>query len=157
MRPLFAILLLVTVPLTGFGWEEKGHRIINTLTIDAVLSKLPPFTEADRGDLIYNGNEPDYWREEAGTPMNIAQSPDHFFDSERWGSVSTIEPDRYKFMAKLAERKIELDRVGYLPYAIVENYGRLVNAFRSWRNAKNAVNRKAARDNAVHYAGLMGH
>jgi len=107
--------------------------------------------------ITYNGYEPDRWREEVGTPLNIAQAPDHFFDSERWGPIATIEPDRYAFMAKLAERKIDLIRVGYLPYAIVENYGRLRNAFRQWRNAKTAQDRESARANAVFYAGLIGH
>ena len=60
-------------------------------------------------------------------------------------------------MEKLAGRKIELARVGYLPYAILENYGRLVNAFRFWRNARTPVDRESARANAVFYAGVLGH
>src|SRR5207244_2207517 len=88
---------------------------------------------------------------------NAAQAPDHFFDSERWGAISTIEPDRYLFMEKVAERKIKLDRIGYLPYAIIENYGRLVNAFRHWREARTASDRDTARANAIYYAGVLGH
>jgi hypothetical protein len=89
--------------------------------------------------------------------MNIAQAPDHFFDSELWGPIATIEPDRYKFMEKVAAKKVALIRIGYLPYSIVEHYGRLVNAFRQWRNASTPAAREAARANAVHYAGVMGH
>jgi len=157
MRPVLAILLLLIVPLTLFAWGEKGHRIVNSLAIDASASKLPEFMNAARDDLIYNANEPDHWREESGTPMNIAQAPDHFFDSELWGPISTIESDRYKFMEKVAAKKIELARIGYLPYAIVEYYGRLVNALRRWRKAKTPLERESARADAVHYAGVMGH
>jgi hypothetical protein len=88
--------------------------------------------------------------------MNTAQEVDHFFDSEKWGAISSIPPDRYAFMQQLVERKGDL-RMGYLPYAIIENYGRLVNAFRNWRNAKTPANRQASAANAVYIAGVLGH
>jgi hypothetical protein len=157
MRLVTAILLLFLLPSKSSAWGEKGHIIINTLAIEAAASKLPQFMNAARNDLIYNGSEPDHWREEANTPMNIAQAPDHIFNSELWGPIETIEADRYKFMEKVAAKKVALARIGYLPYAIVENYGRLLNAFRRWRAATTPSGREAARANAVHYAGVMGH
>jgi hypothetical protein len=89
--------------------------------------------------------------------MNTAQAPDHFFDSELWGPVASIEPDRYAFMEKVALKKVELVKIGYLPYSIVENFGRLRNAFRLWRAAKTPADRDAARVNALVYAGILGH
>jgi hypothetical protein len=157
MRSVLASLLLLTMPLYARAWEQKGHLMINRLAIEAAASKLPEFMNASRAQLIYNGFEPDRWRREGKTPMTAGMAPDHFFDTERWGSIATIEPDRYSFMEKLAARKIELARVGFLPYAIVENYGRLVNAFRFWRTAKTPADRESARANAVFYAGVMGH
>jgi hypothetical protein len=157
MRLLKAIFWILIVPVASSAWGEKGHIIVNTLAIDAAASKLPDFMKAARNDLIYNGNEPDRWRDEINTPMNIAQAADHFFDSELWGPIGTIESDRYMFMEKVAAKKVALIRVGYLPYAIIEHYGRLVNAFRHWRNATTPEVREAARADAVHYAGVMGH
>jgi hypothetical protein len=113
--------------------------------------------KAATNDLVYNALEPDRWREESGSPMNIAQAPDHFFDSEYWGAVSTIPSDRYAFMSQLAAKKVDLIKVGYLPYAIIENYARLRNAFRNFRNAKTATDKDSASANAVHYAGVLGH
>jgi len=157
MRLLIAVLLILSLPITSSAWGEKGHILVNTLAIDAAASKLPQFMNGARNDLVYNANEPDRWREETNTPMSIAQAADHFFDSEMWGPIGTIESDRYKFMEKAAAKKIELVRIGYLPYAIVEHYGRLVNALRHWRNATTPEVREAARADAVHYAGVMGH
>ncbi len=157
MRFLLIICYVLALPITGTAWGEKGHLMINRLAIDAAASKLPEFMNSSRDQLIYNGFEPDRWREESQSSMNIAQAPDHFFDSEYWGPISTIEPDRYKFMGKVAAKNIELIRIGYLPYSIIENYGRLVNAFRHWRSAKTAPDRESARANAVFYAGVMGH
>jgi hypothetical protein len=159
MRKTFAEALLVLVLLSGsaLGWGEKGHYIVNRLALDAAANNLPPFMRSSAAQLVYNAYEPDRWREEVDTPMNEAQALDHFFDSEMWGDIATIAPSRYPFMAKLLEKKADLSKVGYLPYAIVENYGRLRNAFRKYRNAQTPEDREAARANAVFYAGLLGH
>jgi len=158
MRWLAGCVLGLLVPLSAAAWGEKGHLMINRLAIDSAYSKLPEFMNAAREQLIYNGYEPDRWREEGrASAMNTTQAADHFFDSEYWGAISTIEPDRYFFMEKIAAKKIELIKVGYLPYAILENYGKLVNAFRFWRNAKTPQDRESARGNAVYVAGVLGH
>ena len=158
MRSFAACFLLLLASVSAVAWGEKGHSIINRLAIEVSASKLPPFMNAARDQLVYNANEPDRWRAEARTsPMNTAQAPDHFFDSEYWGAISTIELDRYAFMERVAVKKVELVKIGYLPYAIVENYGKLVNAFRMWRNAKTPEDRESARGNAVYVAGVLGH
>jgi hypothetical protein len=158
MRSLSAFLLLLCIPLSSAAWGEKGHLMVNRMAIEAASSKLPEFMNVAREQIIYTRYEPDRWREEGrNSPMNIVQAADHFFDSELWGAISTIEPDRYSFMEKLAAKKVELVKVGYLPYAIVESYGKLVNAFRFWRNAKTPQDRESARANAVYVAGVIGH
>src|SRR5436190_13909232 len=151
------VVLMVLLPARAGAWGEKGHLMVNRLAIASAASRLPAFMGAAGDQITYNGFEPDRWREEAGTAMNTAQAPDHFFDSEIWGPIAAIENDRYAFMAKLTERKIDLAKIGYLPYAIVEGYGRLRNAFRQWRRAKTAEDRESARANAVFYAGVLGH
>src|SRR5262245_41861864 len=158
MRLLIAWLLLLSIPVGAAAWGEKGHLMVNRLALDAGSSKLPEFMNSARDQIIYNGYEPDRWRDEGReSPMNAAQAPDHFFDSEYWGAIATIEVGRYAFMEKVAAKKIELAKIGYLPYAIVENYGKLVNAFRFWRNAKTPQDRESARANAVYIAGVLGH
>jgi hypothetical protein len=158
MRPAYAIVLLLLAPLSASAWGEKGHLMINRLAIEAATSKLPEFMSASREHIIYNGPEPDRWRIEGQTSvMNTAQAADHFFDSELWGPISTIDADRYSFMEKVAAKKVSLVKIGYLPYAIIENYEKLLNAFRFWRNAKTAEDRESARENAVYVAGVLGH
>jgi hypothetical protein len=159
MRKALVAIGVVFLLLPRFvqAWGEKGHLMINQLAIEAAAGDLPPFMKSATEQIIYNGYEPDRWREEAGTAMNIAQAPDHFFDSEMWGTISTIPSDRYAFMSKLGEKKVDLIKVGYLPYAILENYGRLRNAFRQWRNAQTPQARAAAQANAIVYAGILGH
>src|SRR5205807_2512258 len=138
VRGLASILLICLIPLSVFAWGAKGHVIVSQVAIDSAASRLPEFMHSARGQIIFNANDPDRWREEGRTPMNIAQEVDHFLDSEKWGPVSTIPSDRYAFIQGIIERKGDL-RMGYLPYAMIENYGRLVNAFRNWRNAKTPV------------------
>ena len=157
MRSAVAILLLLSIPLSASAWGEKGHLMINRLAVEAASAKLPEFIGISREHIVYNGPEPDRWRDEGRTsPMNVVQAPDHFFDSELWGPISTIEPNRYAFMEKVSAKRIELVKIGYLPYAMLENYGKLVNAFRFWRNAKTPEDRESARQNAVYMAGVLG-
>jgi len=156
MRVPIAILLIVFIPVSVSAWGEKGHLMINQLAMDVAAPKLPEFMNVAREQIIYNGFEPDRWRREEQTPMNNAQEVDHFFDSEKWGAISTIPSDRYLFLQQLVERKGDL-KIGYVPYAIIENYGRLVNAFRFWRNAKIPSDRQSASANAIYVAGVLGH
>jgi hypothetical protein len=156
MRSLAAILLICLAPVVLSAWGEKGHLMINQVALDAAASRLPPFINAAREQVIFNAYEPDRWREEGRTPLNIAQEVDHYLDSEKWGSISKLPVDRYSFLQQLADRKGDL-RTGSLPYAIVENYGRLVNAFRNWRKATTPGDRESSRVNAVYVAGVMGH
>jgi hypothetical protein len=157
-RAAIAIALLLVLPLSAGAWGEKGHLLINRLAMDAAGPNLPDFIGASREHIIYNGPEPDRWRAEGRTSaMNIAQAPDHFFDSELWGAISTLEPQRYSFMEKVAAKRVELAKIGYLPYAIIENYEKLRNAFRTWRNAKTPKDRKSAGQNAVYLASVLGH
>jgi hypothetical protein len=159
MRSVFAVLvLLLILPASAAAWGEKGHLMINRAAMDAASAKLPEFMNASREHIIYNAVEPDRWREEGrASVMNTVQAADHFFDSELWGPIATIDPGRYSFMEKVTSRKIELVKIGYLPYAINENYEKLVNAFRFWRNAKTAEDRESARENAVYVSGVLGH
>ena len=158
MRKTLALaLILLTVPSLVLGWGEKGHLMVNRLAIEAAASKLPEFMGAGRNQLIYNAYEPDRWREEANTALATAQAPDHFLDSEYWGDISTLPPDRYAFLDKVAAKKVQMITIGYLPYAMEETYGRLRNAFRMWRNAKTPEDREAARVNALVYGGILGH
>ena len=145
------------VPSIVQAWGEKGHFMVNRLAIQASSDSLPDFMRESAGQLIYNAYEPDRWRDETGSPMNEAQALDHYFDSELWGDISTIPAQRYQFMSQLVVRKVDLVKTGYLPYAIIENYGRLRNAFRRYRNAQTPEDRVAAGKNAVLYAGLLGH
>jgi hypothetical protein len=158
MRTLAALSLFLLIPISASAWGEKGHLMINRVAIDAGSSKLPEFMNAAREQLIYDAYEPDRWREEGRlSAMNTAQAADHFFDSEYWGAISTIEPERYAFMEKVAAKKVGLIKIGYLPYAMLENYGKLANAFRFWRNAKTPGDRESARASAVYVAGVLGH
>jgi len=150
-------LLVLTMTIPSAAWGPKGHSMVNRLAIGTAATKLPAFMNASSRDLIYNAIEPDRWREETNSPLNIAQAPDHFFDSEYWGDIATIPTDRLDFTKQMAAKNIELSKAGYLPYAIMENYGRLRNAFRNFRNAKTPEDRASAQANAVHYAGVLGH
>src|SRR3954465_5767433 len=81
MRATISVLLILMFPAPSTPWGPKGHFLVNRLAIEASASRLPSFMKAATNDLVYNAFEPDRWREEVNSPMNVAQAPDHFFDS----------------------------------------------------------------------------
>ena len=131
--------------------------MVNRLAVESATASLPPFMASAVEQIAYNGYEPDRWREEDDSPVDVGTAPEHFLDLELWGDLMTLPSDRYAFMKSLQEKRVDLRTVGYLPYAIVEEYGRLKNAFRQWRTASRPADREAARANAVLYAGILGH
>ena len=59
-----AILLIsLLMPVQAHAWGEKGHLMINRVAIEKAGSQLPEFMNAARNQLIYDGYEPDRWRE----------------------------------------------------------------------------------------------
>jgi hypothetical protein len=115
------LLFLLCLPLAG--WGDKGHRLI----ADGSLRTLPPGLGA-----WYAGQEPafreaaldpDRWKEE-----DSRESARHFLRVEAYGG-----PQRVPFSAEEARHLVGASvfaTAGQLPWAIVERYRRLVDAFR---------------------------
>jgi hypothetical protein len=138
------------------GWNENGHVIVNRLAIEVSAGVLPPVIGAKADQIVYEAYEPDRWRQEGDSALQAA-ALDHYFEAELWGPIATIAPDRAKFIAAIAERRIDIARIGALPYAILEGYDRLRNSFRQYRQAVTPTAREAASNNVAVYAGILGH
>ena len=96
MRTVLIVLFLAILPITCIAWGEKAHSIINRLAIEASASVLPEFMNASREQIIYNGFEPDRWRDEARSPMHVAQV-DH------WRVTDQIEASDLLFAKAMSD------------------------------------------------------
>src|SRR6266849_3005992 len=128
---LLVILLLLTLSGRAAGWGPEGH------VIDA-LAEL--------------SNAPDRWREvEKGAPALAARNPDHFFDLDVWGE-EPLPPERWAYVERAAQRRLRPAAIGFLPFAIGEEYGVLLSAFRDVQ-----AGRAGGREAALAAAGVLAH
>jgi hypothetical protein len=163
------LLCLFVLHQPGYSWGELGHYAINRAAFDKMPADVPPFFRAAGEKVVYNGYEPDRWRERHAEPtLNAAQAPDHFIDFERVDWMRELPQDRHEFVRRLYERRssVALEKpddllpqhVGFQPYAAIEVYDRLKVAFREYRKLKAAGRSTApAEANAIFYAGWLGH
>src|SRR5207249_999574 len=140
---VLAILLLLTLSGAAAGWGPEGHVIV-TRTALAASEGLPRWFREAGDALAELSNAPDRWREvEKGAPALAARSPDHFFDLDVWGE-EPLPPERWAYVERAARRRLRPAAIGFLPFAIGEEYGVLLSAFRDVQ-AGRAGGREAAR------------
>jgi len=151
----------------AFGWGDDGHKIINRAAVNAVPADVPAFFKVGIERIVYNGPEPDRWREKLEAQLKASQEPDHFIDLERVSDLGELPESRYEFIQLLYAKRARAaqnaddflpERVGFQPYIALEVYGRLKVAFRQYRQLKAAgLPTDAAEQNALFYAGWLGH
>ncbi|MGZ4787385.1 MAG: nuclease [Terriglobales bacterium] len=151
----------------AFGWGDDGHKIINRAAVTAVPADMPAFFRAGIERIVYNGPEPDRWREKTEPQLKASQEPDHYIDLERVSDMGELPESRYEFIKLLYAKRARTtenpddflpEKVGFQPYIALEIYGRLKVAFRQYRQLKAAgLPTDAAEQNALFYAGWLGH
>jgi hypothetical protein len=136
---------------SALGWGGDGHALVVRAAL-ASPADLPPWFRDAGGRLAALANAPDRWRAlDDAVPELAARGPDHFFDLDVWGR-EPLPRDRWAYVHRAAARRLAPERIGFLPYAALEQYGILVSAF---RDARAGV--EGARDEALVAAGVVAH
>jgi hypothetical protein len=164
---LFCLVFLLVCSALSFGWGDDGHKIINRNAVERVPASMPQFFKRNIERIVYDGPEPDRWREKLEFSLKNSQEPDHYIDLERVADIPELPEGRYDFIKLLYEKRARAtenkddflpEHVGMQPYIALEVYGRLKVAFRQYRQLKAAgKSTEAAEQNAVFYAGWLGH
>lgn len=162
---IFAIaLLVILIPLVAITWGNEGHMAINRAAAAKLPADMPAFLKNATEHLSYMGPEPDRWRERSEAALKYSQEPDHFMDMEMVDWMQKLPPDRYLFIRDVYEYRathpdqMPPEKIGLLPYATMELYGRLKVSFREYRKAQKEGRSTAdAEAAAIHYAGWLGH
>src|SRR3989454_8061833 len=148
---VLAILLLLALPGAAAGWGPEGHVIVTRAAL-AASDGLPRWFREAGDALAELSNAPDRWREvEKGVPALAARSPDHFFDLDVWGE-EPLPPERWAYVERAARRRLRPAAIGFLPFAIGEEYGVLLSAFRDVQ-----AGRAGGREAALAAAGVLAH
>jgi hypothetical protein len=150
-----------------FGWGDEGHKLINKSAVSAIPADMPAFFKTGAEKIIYNGPEPDRWREKVEPSLKNSQEPDHFIDLERVADIGEFPVGRYDFIRWAYSKRLNTtansddylpERIGFQPYITAEVYERLKVAFRKYRELRAAGQKTDAVENdALFYAGWLGH
>ncbi|HWR17438.1 MAG TPA: hypothetical protein VN577_21585 [Terriglobales bacterium] len=164
----FLLLFLLLSTVIAFGWGDEGHKLINRTAANAVPADMPAFFKAGTEIIVYNGPEPDRWREKELEPsLKWSQEPDHYIDLERVSDIGQFPLSRYEFIRWAYAKRVRTlnnaddflpEKIGFQPWITAEIYGRLKVAFRQYRILKAAGKPTApAEHDALFYAGWLGH
>jgi len=147
-----SFLILTTVTLAP-AWWVKGHGAIAEAAALDLPEDVPAFFRAGAKQLNHLAGDPDRWKNPACTYLRAAESADHYLDLEDYDGQA-LPADRYKAIALLIKLKREPDRVGMLPYTLLENYDRLSAIFYAYRAGPD---NPAVRAKCIVYAGVLSH
>jgi hypothetical protein len=143
--------------LVGLGaaraWWVKGHETITEAAAVGLPDEVPAFFRAAGRSLAHFAGDPDRWKNREARTLRLAVSPEHFIDLEDLEG-NDPPPDRFQALALMHKLQKAPDKVGLLPYAIIEGYERLAVAFYDYRKepANPAVPMKC-----LVYAGNLAH
>jgi hypothetical protein len=153
------LIICGALPSRTSAWGEDGHRFINLVAAQKLPSDMPEFFRNSGERLSFLGPEPDRWRDsrEHYTALNAATAADHFIDIDNPADFKTLPSDRYKYSETLMSRGKKGEKVGYLPYAILEGFQKIEVMFRLWRDPHHAAERPQIEQNIIYYAGVVGH
>ena len=146
-----AVVLSCSLAPPAAAWGPLGHALV----VRAALQKsdaLPPWFTGASEQLADLANAPDRWREEERlVPALAARGADHYFDLDVWGRES-LPRTRWVYARRAMQRGLSPEDVGFLPLALLEEYGTLLSAFRDVR-----ASRPGAREGALAIAGVLAH
>lgn len=169
---------------SALAWDYEGHRLVNQLALASLPTNFPEFVRAPAAAerVAFLAGEPDRWRNVQDLSLRQYNGPDHYIDSEELAEYG-LKPEmlpvfRYDFVGELAvirkahpenfpeidpARNVDHTRslVGFLPWAIAENYGKLKSCFSYLKafqeHGGTAEEIANAESDIIYVMGVMGH
>jgi hypothetical protein len=184
LRTFGFLALLQLASLPTLAWDYTYHRLINEAALTSLPTNFPAFvrTAAAADRIGFLSGEPDRWRNVRDLSFSHCTAPDHYLDVEEL-AVYGLKPEslpvfRYEFAADLIGfRKAHPEKcppinearnedhtrelIGFLPWAIAENYGKLKSGFSYLKtfedNGGTPEEIANAKENIIYVMGTMGH
>jgi hypothetical protein len=156
---------LLALPATLNAWGDAGHRIIGLTAAQALPADMPKFFRDAADRLSYLNPEPDRWKDRAESQLepalNGGTGPDHYIDMDLVdGAVldkALASPNRWAFADSLRLANVAPDKMGLLPFTILEYTSKLREGFRLWRIAPDSTVRAWIEQRIIEDAGILGH
>ena len=135
------------------AWWVKGHESIAEAAAVNLPDEVPAFFRAGGKQMAHYAGDPDRWKNPSCKQLRDAIGPDHFLDLEDFHGKD-LPQTRYEAIALLYQLKEKPEKVGMLPWAIMENYDRLSCAFYDLRQEPDNA---AIRAKCLVFAGNLCH
>lgn len=150
--PLVALLGVAA----GFApaWWVKGHESITEAAAAKLPDEMPAFFRNGGKHLAHFVGDPDRWKNSGLKVLRASIQADHYLDLEDLDGKPLPPESRFKGMDLMRGLKKEPDKVGLLPYAIVEGYEKLAAAFYDHRKEPD---NESIKMKCLVYAGNLAH
>ncbi|MFO0844208.1 MAG: hypothetical protein U0797_17700 [Gemmataceae bacterium] len=154
MSKRVGLVVVAALAAAGLGraWWAIGHASVAEAAVPGLPEEVPLFFRAAK-QLGHLAGDPDRWKNKECKHLRAAESPDHFLDLEDYEG-QRLPAGRWKAIVLLQKLKKDPEKVGFLPYAILENYDRLSVAFYDYRADPKDP---AVQAKALVYAGVLAH
>jgi hypothetical protein len=120
------------------GWWSGGHETIAEAAAARLPDDVPEFFRRGGKHLAHFSVDPDRWKNREMAFLRRMEEGNHFLDTEDLDGKQLAATHRFDAMKMIyGELKKEPNRVGMLPYAIVEYYEKLTVAFYDYRKDPN--------------------
>jgi hypothetical protein len=140
-RRTSAILIAILLIIVGFGglaagWWSGGHETIASAAAARLPDEVPAFFRTGGKHLAHFAVDPDRWKNRETPFLRRAEEGNHFLDLEDLDDKKLPGTHRYDGLKLIyTDLKKEPNKVGMLPYAIMENFEKLVVGFYDHRKA----------------------
>jgi hypothetical protein len=116
------------------GWWSGGHETIVEAAVARLPDDVPAFFRRGGKELAHFAVDPDRWKNRDLAFLRAAEEGNHYLDWEDLEGKALPRTHRFDAIKLIAgDLKKEPNKVGLLPYAILENYEKLVAAFADYR------------------------
>jgi hypothetical protein len=148
---LGALFLAMTSP--AWAWWVKGHALIAAAAASRLPDEMPAFFRAGGKSLGYLAGEPDRWKNKETRFLNSSEYPEHFLDLEDLEG-NELPSTRFKYCELIRKLGKQPEKVGLIPYALMDHHERLACAFADYRREPD---NEANRMKCLVYAGVLAH
>ena len=120
------------------GWWGGGHETVAESAAARLPDDVPEFFRRGGKHLAHFSVDPDRWKNKEMGFLRRAEEGNHFLDLEDLDGKALPATHRFDAIKLVAgELKKEPNKIGLLPYAILENFEKLTVGFYDHRKAPN--------------------